>query len=241
LRFLLAPDEFRAFRKRLQRLAQLLDLLERDALVPATLLGAAATFTRPVAPAVVLGLLIRQLERRRQKGEPIRWKDFLPLLALGGIGMYMLHLGTHFGDPLAFLHVQSAPGWDQPPGWYTWLKITWFHILFPKVAPLVAFRLIGHAVVALGALALVPATRRHLGLGYAAYTALAVGVEEPPQQLRIVRDPQSIAAHTSGYFRGWQRGQEIGGYAVGQRDRAAWEFNREQRARESEDQRARLS
>jgi hypothetical protein len=150
--------------------------LERDALVPATLLGAAATFTRPVAPAVVLGLLIRQLERRRQKGEPIRWKDFLPLLALGGIGMYMLHLGTHFGDPLAFLHVQSAPGWDQPPGWYTWLKITWFHILFPKVAPLVAFRLIGHAVVALGALALVPATRRHLGLGYAAYTALAVGL-----------------------------------------------------------------
>ena len=65
--------------------------------------------------------------------------------------------------------------------------------------------------------------------------------EEPPRQLRIVRDPQSIATHTSGYFRGWQRGQEIGGYAVGQRDRAAWEFNREQRARESEDQRARLS
>jgi hypothetical protein len=50
-------------------------------------------------------------------------------------------------------------------------------------------------------------------------------------QLRIVRDAQSIAAHTDGYFRGWRRGQEIGGYAVGQRDRAAWEFNRDQRAR----------
>jgi hypothetical protein len=61
----------------------------------------------------------------------------------------------------------------------------------------------------------------------------------PPRQLRIVRDPESIAAHTSGYFRGWQRGQEIGGYAVGQRDRAAWEFNREQRAREATDPRAR--
>ncbi|HXN41708.1 MAG TPA: hypothetical protein VN918_07975, partial [Myxococcaceae bacterium] len=92
------------------------------------------------------------------------------------IGLYMLHLWTRFVDPLAFLHVQSAPGWDQPPGWYTWLKITWFHILFPKVAPLVAFRLVGHALVALGALALVPATRRHLGLGYAVYTALAVGL-----------------------------------------------------------------
>jgi hypothetical protein len=150
--------------------------LERDALMLATLLGAAATFTRPVAPAVVLGLLVRQIERRRQKGEPIRWQDFLPLLALGGIGLYMLHLWTHFGDPLAFLHVQSAPGWDQPSGWHTWLKITWFQILFPKVAPLVAFRLVGHAVVALGALALVPATRRHLGLGYAVYSALAVGL-----------------------------------------------------------------
>ena len=51
------------------------------------------------------------------------------------------------------------------------------------------------------------------------------------RELRIVRDAQSIAAHTDGYFRGWRRGQEIGGYAVGQRDRAAWEFNRDQRAR----------
>ncbi len=54
-----------------------------------------------------------------------------------------------------------------------------------------------------------------------------------PRQLQIVRDPESIAAHTTGYFRGWRRGQEIGGFAVGQRDRAAWEFNREQRAREA--------
>jgi hypothetical protein len=53
------------------------------------------------------------------------------------------------------------------------------------------------------------------------------------RQLRIVRDAQSIAAHTDGYFRGWRRGQEIGGYAVGQRDRAAWEFNRDQRTRSS--------
>ncbi|MET0416219.1 MAG: transposase, partial [Actinoplanes sp.] len=33
--------------------------------------------------------------------------------------------------------------------------------------------------------------------------------EERP--LRIVRDAASIAAHTTGYFRGWRRGQEIGG------------------------------
>jgi hypothetical protein len=53
-----------------------------------------------------------------------------------------------------------------------------------------------------------------------------------PRTPRIVRDPRRIAAHTDGYFRGWRRGQEVGGFAVGQRDRAAWEFNREQRARQ---------
>ena len=56
--------------------------------------------------------------------------------------------------------------------------------------------------------------------------------ESPQRQVRIVRDAKSIAAHTDGYFRGWRRGQEVGGFAVGQRDRAAWEFNREQRARQ---------
>jgi hypothetical protein len=54
----------------------------------------------------------------------------------------------------------------------------------------------------------------------------------PARSLPIVRDPESIAEHTTGYFRGWRRGQEVGGFAVGQRDRGAWEFNRE-RAREA--------
>jgi hypothetical protein len=53
--------------------------------------------------------------------------------------------------------------------------------------------------------------------------------EERP--LRIVRDPASIAAHTTGYFRGWRRGQEIGGYAVGGRpgreSAGGWDFSRD--------------
>lgn len=70
---------------------------------------------------------------------------------------------------------------------------------------------------------------------------LVPGSAQPSERaLRIVRDARSIAAHTDGYFRGWRRGQEIGGFAVGQRDRAAWEFNREQRLRDGADQRARL-
>jgi hypothetical protein len=49
--------------------------------------------------------------------------------------------------------------------------------------------------------------------------------------LRIVRDAASIAAHTTGYFRGWRRGQEIGGYAIGGRpgreSAGGWDFTRD--------------
>jgi hypothetical protein len=150
--------------------------LEQDSILGATVLGAAATLTRPVAPAVVLGLLVRQIERRREQGAPLRPIDFLPLLSIAGLAAYMAFLWNRFGDPLAFVHVQSAPGWDQTPGLQTWLKVTWFHILFPRVAPLVAVRLVGHALVALAALALAIPTRRYLGWGYAIYVAAAVGL-----------------------------------------------------------------
>ncbi|WP_455430708.1 hypothetical protein [Phytohabitans flavus] len=63
---------------------------------------------------------------------------------------------------------------------------------------------------------------------------LVPGSALPPREerpLRIVRDAQSIAAHTTGYFRGWRRGQEIGGYAVGGRPgreaAGGWDFSRE--------------
>jgi hypothetical protein len=53
--------------------------------------------------------------------------------------------------------------------------------------------------------------------------------EERP--LRIIRDAASIAAHTTGYFRGWRRGQEIGGYAIGGRPgreaAGGWDFTRD--------------
>ena len=45
-------------------------------------------------------------------------------------------------------------------------------------------------------------------------------------------DAASIAAHTTGYFRGYRRGQEIGGYAVGGRPgrqaAGGWDFTRDQ-------------
>ena len=49
--------------------------------------------------------------------------------------------------------------------------------------------------------------------------------------LRIVRDPASMAAHTTGYFRGSRRGEEVRGYAVGGRpgreSGGGWDFSRD--------------
>jgi hypothetical protein len=58
----------------------------------------------------------------------------------------------------------------------------------------------------------------------------------PPRRddrpLRVVRDAASIAENTSGYFNGWRRGQEVGGYPLGGRQRrpgdGAWEFHRDE-------------
>jgi hypothetical protein len=49
--------------------------------------------------------------------------------------------------------------------------------------------------------------------------------------LRIVRDPAAMAAHTTGYFRGSRRGEEVRGYAVGGRpgreSGEGWDFSRD--------------
>lgn len=59
----------------------------------------------------------------------------------------------------------------------------------------------------------------------------AAEAAQPERPLRIVRDAAAIAANTSGYFRGWQRGQEVGGYAVGGRpgreSAGGWDFSRD--------------
>lgn len=149
--------------------------LEHEHPLAAGLLGALATACRPVGPAVVVGLLARSVERRRQRGLAVRWVDLLPGLAVLGLLGWMTYLGWRFGDPLAFIHVQSAPGWSQPPGWQSWLKVEWFRIM-SGASPLVAFRLGGHALATFVALALVVPTWKRLGFGYGLYVLIAVGI-----------------------------------------------------------------
>lgn len=150
--------------------------LERDKPITATILGALACACRPVAPAVVVGLLVRSLERRWVKGDGFRFTDFLPALAGLGLLAWMTYLQIRFDDPLAFAHVQGAAGWDQPPGWHAWLKLDWFKTMFPKVDPAVGIRLGGHALVTVLALLLVIPTFKRLGVGYGIFTLLVVGI-----------------------------------------------------------------
>jgi hypothetical protein len=63
---------------------------------------------------------------------------------------------------------------------------------------------------------------------------LVPGSALPPaddRSLRIVRDPAAMAAHTTGYFRGSRRGEEVRGFAVGGRpgreSAGGWDFTRD--------------
>jgi hypothetical protein len=152
-------------------------LLEKGHLLPAVLVAAISTAARPVAPAVVLGLLVRRLEWKRERGE--RWSpwDFLPVFsALGFVG-YLLFLHHSFGAPFAFVETQGSPGWEQAPGPHTWFKVHWFQMIFaPGMSWEVRVRLLTHAALTLTGLALVIPTARRLGWGYAAFTLAIVGM-----------------------------------------------------------------
>ena len=150
--------------------------LEDDRPAVAAVFGALATACRPIAPALMVGLLVRSLELRIRSGQKIRLVDLLPAFAGLGFAAYMFYLWVDFDDPLAFAHVQSAAGWDQPPGFDTWAKVAWFKVMFPKVAPIVALRLGGHALATLLALALVIPTWKKLGPGYGLYCLIALGL-----------------------------------------------------------------
>jgi hypothetical protein len=64
---------------------------------------------------------------------------------------------------------------------------------------------------------------------------------ESERPLRIVRDAASIAAHTNGYFSGWRRGQQQGGYSVGGRpgreSAGGWDFARDGGGNEESEER----
>jgi Mannosyltransferase (PIG-V) len=151
-------------------------LLERGHLFLAVLVAALATAARPVAPALVVGLLARRLEWKRERGE--RWSavDLLPVFAATGFLLYVLYQARTFGNPFAFVETQGSPGWDQAPGPRTWFKVVWFERMFPPQSAGIAVRHLAHAGFTLAALALVVPTVKRLGWGYGLYSLAVVGL-----------------------------------------------------------------
>lgn len=178
-------------------------LLDLDRPWTAGLAGAVATATRPVGFSLVAALWLRAVERRvpapetaggggaglpepqvpvpppQRLGSGLRRlsrRDAPLLLAPLGLVLYCVYLWARFGDPLAFSTAIAAPGWNQPPGPATWLKLDFFRT-FGEIPPLKLghLRLLVHLAVTVGALGLVPAVIRRFGWAYGLYVLLVVG------------------------------------------------------------------
>src|SRR5262245_53035873 len=162
---------------------------ERDHLLLAGVAGAAATATRFVGIAVVVGLVVGVLERRAvvRDAERGRWfridvsrlrrvrpRDALVLVSLAGIGAWCLYLWRRFGDPLAFSTVQAA--WGQQSGPVTWLKRDFFAAVARHPADLYTDGLVLQLAAAAAVAASVPAVGRRFGWRYAAYVAVVVAL-----------------------------------------------------------------
>ena len=143
--------------------------LEADRPWLAGIAAAVATATRPVGPALIIGLWAVAAERRR-------WDRRL-LLAPLGLVAYCVYLAVKFGHPFAFVDVAGAPGWGQSPGPHTWLKVQWLTALVR--APWLDGRhghLVGNALMTALAVAVLPAVFRKFGWGYGAYASAIVVV-----------------------------------------------------------------
>ena len=155
--------------------------LEHDRPVLAGLAGVVATAARPVGAALVLGLWVLYLERKRvfsRGGGPrqsLRAADAGLLLAPLGMVAFCLFLWSRFGEPFAFFDVAGARGWDQPPGAHTWFKVHWVKAMWNGPWTNGHFgHLFINAVATVVTAAFIPLVFRRLGWGYGVYVVIAV-------------------------------------------------------------------
>lgn len=169
----------------------------------AAVLGAAATFTRPNALALVPALIVLVLHRdavltlRQRSGGPVdeaadgfsmgplrivpsrlRASQAWVLASLGGIGCYALWMWRHAGDPLFFWSIQTDHYGHRPiSALSTWLKIEFLDRPgeFVHNGP-DALNQLAATVVAGGSLLATPAVARRLGPGYAVLVISSVTI-----------------------------------------------------------------
>jgi hypothetical protein len=177
---------------------------ERDHLVLAGLAGAAATATRLVGVAVVVGLVVGVLERR----QVVTWgpdrrpqlrvgrlhrRDGWVLLSVSGLAAWSLYLWTRFGDPLLFSTVQES--WGQGSGPETWIKRDFFATLYHRPSELYSQGVAFQALLGLAVVATIPAVIRRFGWRYGAYVGVLVLVPAVGSQ-----DFQGLGRYLLGAF-----------------------------------------
>lgn len=145
--------------------------LEKRHPLGAALLGALATATRPVAPALIVALVVRSIELRKAQQKPLRWVDFAPLLAGAGLLAYMVYQYVKFGTPTAFIETQAS--WGQTPGFRNWLKLNFFES--PRFLERLARSLL-HLFLAVLCLGMARRAWVKLGKGYAVYLVMIIGM-----------------------------------------------------------------
>lgn len=160
-------------------------LLERDQIVAAGLVGALATAIRPVGPALIVAMCVFVVAKTadREGGwvrlphpSRLRLKDAGVLLSVLGLVGYAVFLQRAFGDPLAFIRVQSAEGWNHTADLSTLLKVPAWRTLASGNYGLDWWRALAQGLVTLLAAASIPLIWRRLGSAYAIYVALLVVV-----------------------------------------------------------------
>ena len=179
-------------------------LLERRMYWLAGLVGALATAGRPIGVAVTIGLVVRMLELRAQDrahgrartgpltgnlvgGRPgwrdlvgaitaARWREAGVLLSGAGLLSWAVYLWVEFGDPLAFVAVESAPGWDQGVGPHTWFKLSYVGTVLKDPFFSRGRLQTVQALACLAAVLLMRRVWRRFGWGYAAYAAVALAI-----------------------------------------------------------------
>ncbi len=165
-------------------------LLERRHPVLAGLVGVLATAGRPVGIALLVGLAVRAWEIRvsQTTQDPDRrlslralvggWRtlrrsDFGVFISALGLASWCAYLWLTYGDPLAFVAVESAPGWDQGSGPRTWFKISLIELIMQGSFRIVAVLLV-QGLVCLTAVLLLHRVWKRFGWGYLAYSVVGL-------------------------------------------------------------------
>jgi len=105
----------------------------------------------------------------------VRWREAGVLVSGLGLVAWCVYLWEEFGDPLAFVSVQAAPGWNQGSGPHTWFKVAYLGtMVFGPVD--VAIRTTAQALMCLFAVLLLRRVWRRFGWGYAAYSMVVLAI-----------------------------------------------------------------